>query len=201
MLQPAIFFYATLTLFLLQIFLGQFDSLPWLDSSMVVPMPWWLFALLLLMFWVPQGFEAAVTNKPLIAFLAFVGGLSIGALVWYWGFIFKIALVVSFGVSNSIDRIVLPAAADVFRWRPPMSMLGAIVAIVGRHAATHGFIPQMFLLLFIFIALPSVGISLVDEATFFILRQVLGPPAEPTRFAVDEQDEDEEATKFGRSSG
>mmetsp|Transcript_21177 Transcript_21177/g.38664 ORF Transcript_21177/g.38664 Transcript_21177/m.38664 type:complete len:173 (+) Transcript_21177:77-595(+) len=163
--MPAICFQSVISLFVLQIFLGQYDVLPWLTSEKVVPMPWWLLLILIVLFWAIriQGIMSG-------AFVGYAGGLSIGALMWYWDTPFKVAMVVGFGVANGIDRRFASSSfiAQSMRIRPPLAMVGALVAIVGRHIVVEGF--GLYLgWLFLFICLPSFFIMAIDEAVFWLL--------------------------------
>jgi len=170
--QPAMFFTTTLMAFLWQIYCAQLSAVPWLYVEDVVPVPTWGLAAMLTLLCAPHAFKGTSTSLPLQCLIGLAGGMSIGALVWEWHMDFKLALIGSFGIANAIDRIIEPSAATVFRWRPPVALFGAVLAIVGRHAATHG-VNVMLIVLLIFIAIPAVGIMLVDEVVYRLLGRLL----------------------------
>eukprot|EP00971_Amphidinium_carterae_P125282 2482337-Amphidinium_carterae.1 len=138
-IQPAMFFTTTLIAFMWQIYCAQLGVVPWLDVDSVRPCATWLLASLLALFCVPHVFRGASKSILIQCFMGCVGGMSIGALVWEWNMDFKLALIGSFGAANALDRLIEPEAASVFRWRIPLALFGAVLAIVVRHAVTHGF--------------------------------------------------------------
>mmetsp|Transcript_23974 Transcript_23974/g.44038 ORF Transcript_23974/g.44038 Transcript_23974/m.44038 type:complete len:258 (+) Transcript_23974:65-838(+) len=172
MFQKTVFLYAVLTTFLLQIFAAQKGVVPWLSKDYVVPMPVWLLVALLIIIWVPHFFEAAASSKRVVFALAFIGGLAIGALVWYWDNAFKVALVASMSIANALDRLFTYYNANTFLLRPPAVAIGAMTAIIGRHAVVEG-VGLYLGWLFLFIIYPAVIAVALDEMIFRLAKFVI----------------------------